>query len=276
MTLAFLTEPVPPRGALLPVLPGVSRIVADNPGRMTYHGTNTYLLESEEGVTVLDPGPDSAAHVDDIVRLAPGPIVRILLSHTHRDHVGAAAALKAATGAPSAGWHRSAEPSFTPDIALQDGENVAGMLAVHTPGHAADHLCFVRPDGVVFSADHVMGWSSSVVSPPGGDMAAYVASLQVLLDRTADRLFLPGHGPALPEPHGYVRELLAHRVARENAIADAIGLEPRSTIGLVDLLYSKMDPVLRLAAERNVIAHLLKLEQEGRAVRVGTLWRSAA
>ena len=272
--MAFLTEAVPARGALLPVLPGVHRIVADNPSRMTYHGTNTYLIEGADGVTVLDPGPDSAAHVADILRLTPAPIVRILLSHHHHDHLGATAALKAATGAPTIGWHASPTASFVPDVPLRDGDTAVGMLAVHTPGHASDHLCFARPDGVLFSADHVMGWSSSIVSPPGGDMAAYVASLHKLLARP-ETLYLPGHGPALPEPHPYVRSLLEHRVAREEAIAAEIARTPRSTVGLVDALYSKIDPMLKLAAERNVLAHLLKLQTEGRAVNDGEVWRAA-
>ncbi len=274
MTLAFLTEPVPERGALLPVLPGISRIVADNPGRMTYHGTNTYLIEGADGVTVLDPGPDQPAHVADILRLSPGPIVRILLSHTHRDHLGAVAALKAETGVPTYGWQRSAEDSFTPDVAVGDGDEVAGMQAVFTPGHAADHLCFARPDGVLFSGDHVMSWSSSVVSPPGGDMAAYCSSLQILLNRT-DRLYLPGHGPPLPEPHPYVAALLNHRLAREEAIAAALRDAPHSSEGLVEALYSKIDPILKMAAERNVLAHLMKLEREGRVTRRGDQWRAS-
>jgi glyoxylase-like metal-dependent hydrolase (beta-lactamase superfamily II) len=276
MILAFLTEPVPPRGSLLPVLPGVSRIVADNPGRMTYHGTNTYLIEDADGVTVLDPGPDDAAHVADIQRLSPGPIVRILLSHTHRDHFGGVAALKAATGAPTLGWHRSADDAFVPDIGIQDGETVLGMQALFTPGHAADHLCFARPDGVVFTADHVMGWSSSIVSPPGGDMAAYFASLHRMLARPQDTLYLPGHGPALAEPHPYVAALLDHRITREEAIARALQHDgPRTSIGLVDALYSKIDPILRMAAERNVLAHLLKLQGEGRVARRGDEWQAA-
>ena len=272
--LAFLTEPVPERGVLHPVLPGISRIVADNPSRMTYHGTNTYLLEGEDGVTVLDPGPDDAAHVADIVRLAPGPIVRILLSHTHRDHFGAVAALKQQTGAATLGWHASADPAFTPDVPIQDGETVLGMEAVFTPGHAADHLCFARPDGVLFSADHVMSWSSSIVSPPGGDMAAYFASLKRLLARQ-ETTYLPGHGPVLTDPHPYVEALLEHRIARENAIAAALQSGPQTTKGLVEALYSKIDPILKMAAERNVIAHLMKLQGEGRVTQRGDVWQTA-
>ena len=272
--LAFLTEPVPARGTLLPVLPGIGRIVADNPGRMTYHGTNTYVLEQADGVTILDPGPDSAEHVADIIRLAPGPILHILLSHTHRDHVGAAAALKQQTGARTYGWHSSAEEAFTPDTPIHDGESVLGMEAVFTPGHAADHLCFARPDGVLFSADHVMGWSSSIVSPPGGDMAAYFASLRRLLARP-EATYLPGHGPALTDPHPYVAALLDHRIAREHAIAAALQAGPQTSNGLVEALYSKIDPILKMAAERNVLAHLMKLEGEGRVTRHGEAWQAA-
>ena len=272
MSLTFLTEPEPARGVRLPVLPGISRIVAENPGRMTYHGTNTYLMEGPDGVTVLDPGPASAAHVATILRTAPGRVVRILLSHTHEDHLGATAALRDATGAPVAAWHTSADGTFIPDIPLHDAEEVAGMVALFTPGHAADHLCFVRPDGVVFSADHVMGWSTSVVEPPGGDMAAYFASLHRMLDRTGDRLYLPGHGPPIPEPRAYVAALLEHRQAREQAILDALQTATLATPALADALYPAVDPQLRRAAERNVMAHLIKLEGEGRVVRRGEGW----
>ena len=272
--LAFLTEPVPERGVLHPVLPGISRIVADNPSRMTYHGTNTYFLEGEDGVTVLDPGPDDAAHVADILRLTPGPIVRILLSHTHRDHFGAVAALKQQTGVPTLGWHQSADDAFVPDVKIHDGETVLGMEAVFTPGHAADHLCFARPDGVLFSADHVMGWSSSIVSPPGGNMADYFASLKRLLARP-ETTYLPGHGPMLTDPHPYVEALLHHRVTRENAIAAALKKGPNTSHGLVEALYSKIDPILKMAAERNVLAHLIKLQSEGRVTRRGDDWQSA-
>jgi glyoxylase-like metal-dependent hydrolase (beta-lactamase superfamily II) len=274
VNVAFLTEDTPARGILHPVLPGIHRVVADNPSRMTYHGTNTYLIEDPDGVTVLDPGPDSAEHVADVLRLTPAPIVRILLSHTHHDHLGATAALKAATGAPTYGFHASAVAAFVPDFKLQDGDTAAGMVGVYTPGHAVDHLCFSRPDGVLFSADHVMGWSSSIVSPPGGEMAAYVASLKRLLDRP-DTLYLPGHGPMLRDPHPYVQSLLDHRIAREEAIAAEIARTPSNTVGLVAALYHKIDPMLKLAAERNVLAHLLKLQAEGRAVQDGDVWRAA-
>jgi glyoxylase-like metal-dependent hydrolase (beta-lactamase superfamily II) len=269
--MAFLTEPDPKRGVALQVVPGISRIVANNPSLMTYHGTNTYLIEAEDGFVVLDPGPDDEGHLDDIIAATQGKVSSILVSHTHSDHLGATAVLKARTGATTYAFHLSADPAFSPDVLLQDGDRVAGMTAIHTPGHASDHLCFAHPDGFVFSADHVMSWSSSIVSPPGGDMATYVASLRLMLSRN-DSLYLPGHGPPLPNPRPYVEELLNHRVKREQAILQALRIEPQTTWNLVDRLYSKSHPWLKRAAERNVVAHLLKLQMEGLVVQQGDCW----
>ncbi len=271
--MAFLAEPEPQRGTALPVLPGIRRIVAANQGPMTYHGTNTYLIDAPGGLIVLDPGPDDPAHVAAVLAAA-GPVARILLSHTHHDHLGAVPALRAATGAPVYAWHDPAAPGFVPDVPLRDGDMVDGWQAVFTPGHAADHLCFAGPDGVLFSADHVMSWSSSVVSPPGGVMADYFASLRRLLARD-DGMYLPGHGPPLPEPRPFVQDLLAHRMAREDAIMAALGPVPSTTRALTDLLYSQVDERLRRAAERNVLAHLLKLRDEGRASERPDGWAAA-
>ena len=278
--MAFLTEPEPRRGVAAAVLSDIRRVVAANPGPMTYHGTNTYLIETPDGLVLLDPGPDDAAHVAALlaaIRAASpgGQLAMILLSHTHIDHIGALAALRAATAAPVAAYKTSPHPDFSPDIPLDDGDAVAGFTAIHTPGHAAYHLCFSWRDDILFSADHVMAWSTSIVSPPGGDMAAYFVSLRRLLTR-ADRIYLPGHGPALPTPHPYVRDLLAHRIAREDAIAEALERGPTNTSELTAALYSKLDPMLRRAAERNVLAHLLKLESEGRARREGEDWQAEA
>jgi glyoxylase-like metal-dependent hydrolase (beta-lactamase superfamily II) len=271
--LPFLTEPEPERRLPISVAPGIRRIVAFNPSLMTYHGTNTYLMETEEGTIVLDPGPDDDGHLEDIMRATTGRISSILLSHTHSDHLGSTAALKARTGAKTFAYHLSADPAFAPDVPLKDGDMVAGMVALHTPGHASDHLCFARPDGIVFSADHVMSWSSSIVSPPGGDMAAYFTSLRRMLARD-DRLFLPGHGPPLPDPAPYTQELLDHRLRREDAIDAALLTGPHRTWDLVNRLYSQTHPWLRQAAERNVTAHLLKLQLEGRAEQQGDAWVS--
>jgi glyoxylase-like metal-dependent hydrolase (beta-lactamase superfamily II) len=276
--MPFLTEPEPERDVLQAVLPGISRVVAANPGPMTYHGTNTYLIDTTEGLVVLDPGPDDPAHVEAVMRATGGQVALILLSHTHHDHVGAAAALQEATGAPTAGYRESGLATFDADIKLADGDTIAGMLALHTPGHASDHLCFALDTAdrskVLFSADHVMSWSSSVVSPPDGDMAAYFASLHILLERD-DEVFLPGHGPKLPNPRDLVQELLHHRMARERAIETALGAGAANTYTLMDTLYSQVHPRLRRAAERNVLAHLLKLEGEGKVLRDGEVWRAA-
>jgi len=276
--MPFLTEPEPERGVILPILPGISRIVANNPGPMTYYGTNTYLIDTSEGVVVLDPGPeDHPEHIEAILRATGGTVALILVSHTHHDHVGAVPALQEATGAPTVGFTESMIDSFDADVKLADGDTIAGMQAMHTPGHASDHLCFslTARDGkaVLFSADHVMSWSTSVVSPPSGDMAAYFASLRLLLDRSDD-MYLPGHGPPLPQPRELVREMLHHRMARERAIADKLQEGPADTYVLMDTLYSQVHPRLRRAAERNVLAHLLKMELEGKVVRDGEHWRA--
>jgi len=276
--MAFLTEPEPPRGTVLPVLPGISRIVAANPGPMTYHGTNTYLIETADGLVVLDPGPDQSAHVEAVLRAAGGKVDLILLSHFHHDHTEAVPALKAATGAPIVAFRDTAIESFVPDARLNDNETTAGLTAIHTPGHASDHLCFALSarDGtaVLFSADHVMSWNSSVVSPPDGDMRAYFASLRRVLERNDD-VFLPGHGPALPEPRKLTRALLFHRMERERSILARLTKAPATTLALRDALYSQTHPRLQSAAERNVLSHLLKLEAEGKATRDGELWRAA-
>jgi len=257
----------------LPIVPGISRIVANNPSLMTYHGTNTYLIEATGGFVVLDPGPADEGHLADIIKATGGAISSIVLSHSHSDHLGATAALKARTGATTYAFHLSADPAFSADVFLQHGDSVGGMTAIHTPGHASDHLCFAHADGVLFSADHVMSWSSSVVSPPGGSMSEYCASLRLILARE-ETLFLPGHGPPLFDPMPHVQSLLDHRVAREEEIRRVLEKEALGSWELVDRLYSKRDPKLRRAAERNVCAHLIKLESEHRVARDREVWFS--
>ncbi|MCU4161551.1 MBL fold metallo-hydrolase [Acidiphilium sp. AL] len=277
--MPFLTEAEPKRGVALDVLPGIRRIVARNPGVMTYHGTNTYLIAAEDGLTVLDPGPDDPTHVSDILEAAGDvPIRRILLSHTHRDHLGATAALKNATNAATYGFHRPATPLFTPDHGLKESDELAGLTALHTPGHASDHLAFAYTvagaGDILFSADHVMSWSSSIVNPPDGDMKAYYNSLLRLLDRH-ETVYLPGHGPLLPEPRALVAEMLAHRRRREAAILEALRARPSTIAEIAARLYAKQNPMLKIAAERNVLAHLLKLRTEGIAIDHGDVWAPA-
>jgi glyoxylase-like metal-dependent hydrolase (beta-lactamase superfamily II) len=238
---------------------------------MTYHGTNSWLLEDESGLTLIDPGPEDATHVAALIAACAGRLARILLTHTHPDHLGAAAALQAATGAPIQGWAAPWAPGFTPDIPLADRDQIGGLTALHTPGHASDHLCFAWRDGALFSGDHVMSWNTSIVSPPDGDMAAYMESLRLLLARD-DRVFYCGHGPVLPEPASLVRAMLVHRAGRESAVLSALGGAPQTPERIVDLLYTELSASLKRAAARSVLAHLLKLAGEGRAVEREGAW----
>jgi glyoxylase-like metal-dependent hydrolase (beta-lactamase superfamily II) len=267
-------------GRLEPVAPGIRRIVARNPGPFTFTGTGTYVVGSGD-VAVIDPGPDLAEHVGALLAgLASERVTHILVTHTHRDHSPAARALKEATGAPTFGFGphaggRRGEPGaeeggdwdFIPDVVLRDGEPVAGagwhFEAVHTPGHTSNHLCFALAGrGILFSGDHVMGWSTSVVAPPDGDMGAYMASLDKLLGRR-DTVYWPTHGPAIDEPQRHVRAFIAHRRGREAGILDCLAAGPERIDAIVDRLYAGLQPALQRAAARSVHAHLLDLVGRG-------------
>ena len=263
-------------GRLEPVAPGVRRIVAKNPGPFTFKGTGTYVVGEGE-VAVIDPGPELEEHVAALLAsLAEEQVTHILVTHTHRDHSPAAKALKAATGAPSygfgphaggrrgeAGVEEGGDWDFAPDIVVTDGAEIAGgkwrFEAVHTPGHTSNHLCFALPDsGILFSGDHVMGWSTSVIAPPDGDMAAYMASLDKLLARQ-DAVYWPTHGPAITEPQRHVRAFIAHRREREAGIIDCLKAGVETTDKIVERLYAGLNPALRGAAARSVLAHLIDL-----------------
>jgi glyoxylase-like metal-dependent hydrolase (beta-lactamase superfamily II) len=267
-------------GRLEPVTPGVRRIVACNPSPFTFRGTGTYVIGSGE-VAVIDPGPDLSEHVEALLAGLSGErVTHILITHTHRDHSPAAAALKSATGAttygygPHAGGQRG-EPGveeggdwdFVPNVTVRDGESIVGkgwrFEAVHTPGHTSNHLCFALADrGILFSGDHVMGWSTSVISPPDGDMTAYMASLAKLLGRS-DVVYWPTHGPAITEPQAHVRAFVAHRRERETAILDCLAAGIGHIDAIVERLYIGLQPGLRRAAGRSVHAHLIDLVGRG-------------
>jgi glyoxylase-like metal-dependent hydrolase (beta-lactamase superfamily II) len=288
MSIPFRRDDALPPGVVEEVVPGVRRILCANPGPFTFRGTNTYLI-GRGRVAVLDPGPEDAAHLGAILRATERErITHILVSHTHRDHSPGVAALATATGAPSFGFGPHMTPpeaggeggdhAFRPDVTLPDGgvvEDAAWRVsALHTPGHCANHLCFALEndagEGVLFSADHVMSWSTSVVSPPDGDMAAYMASLAKLAARE-DRLYLPGHGPPLPDPAPFVAALAAHRREREQKVLDALRAARRATAReLVQAVYGpELDPRLVNGAARSLLSHLIKLAAEGAALRDG-------
>jgi glyoxylase-like metal-dependent hydrolase (beta-lactamase superfamily II) len=293
MSIPFLREDPLPPGAVEEIAPGLRRIRCDNPGPFTFRGTNTYLLGRGSEVAVIDPGPENPAHRAAILRAAEGErITRILVTHTHYDHSQGVPGLVAATGgAPTHGFGPHMTPAseggeggdhgFDPDIRLPDGAVVEAsgwrLTALHTPGHCANHLCFALEmdgtRGVLFSADHVMSWSTTVVSPPDGNMAAYMVSLAKLAARgEADTLYLPGHGPLLPDPARYVAALAAHRREREQMVLQALrraggGATPEE---LVPPVYGpELDPRLVRGAARSLLAHLIKLEAEGAAARDG-------
>lgn len=289
--MRFLREDALPPGVAEEVAPGVRRLLCGNPGPFTFRGTNTYLIGRGE-VAVLDPGPEDASHLRAILRVTEGErITRVIVSHTHRDHSPGAAALMAVTGARSFGFGPHLTPpdaggeggdhAFRPEVALPDGAVVESddwrLTAIHTPGHCANHLCFAleteRDRGVTFSADHVMSWSTSVVSPPDGDMAAYMASLAKIAARE-DRLYLPGHGPPLPDPAPFVAALAAHRLEREAKVLEALRAARRATAAeLVMAVYGpELDQRLAPAAARSLLAHLIKLAAEGEARREGEVF----
>ena len=267
--LPLVFEPEPPRHVATEITPGVRRIVASNPGAMTYHGTNTYLVEQERGALVIDPGPDAPGHLEDLVR-ATSAIDAIFITHHHRDHVGIAGRLRDLSGAPIVTFESFKSNIVQPDIRLGPDEELHGLKCVHTPGHASDHMC-IRWGSILFSGDHVMAWATTSVTAPDGSMADYMLSLRILLDGH-DRLFLPGHGPPLERPRELVASLLSHRIAREADILDLLRSGPMTPSDITRCLYQHVDSELIGAAERVVTAHLLKLCDEGVASPIGDVW----
>jgi len=255
----------------------VTRITAPNPGMMTGPGTNTYLvgrIETGGELAVIDPGPAIDAHIAKILEAGAGRIRWILATHTHVDHSPAAALLKAATGAQVMGRPRPAEGnqdhSFVPDRVLSDGDALSldgfNLRAVHTPGHASNHLCYLLEETrMLFTGDHVMQGSTVVINPPDGDMRVYLASLERLLALDV-AIFAPGHGYLIGAPHREVRRLIAHRLAREAKVTAALQRRGPATLEeLVTDVYDEVSPRLHPVAMRSLTAHLDKLVAEGRA-----------
>jgi glyoxylase-like metal-dependent hydrolase (beta-lactamase superfamily II) len=257
-----------------PLIPGVARalsplvrrIVAPNPGIMTGPGTNTYLVGIDE-IAVVDPGPDDAGHLDAIVGCGGDRIRWILCTHTHRDHAPGAAGLKERTGAEVLAF--GPKDGLKVDRRIGDGFRIEAtefrLRAVHTPGHASNHLCFLlEEERTLFSGDHVMQGSTVVIRPPDGDMAVYLESLEKVR-KLRLRAIAPGHGHVIDDPNAVVDDYLAHRRAREQQVLDALAEAATAKIDtLVEQIYTDVSPELRKVARYTVHAHLLKLAAEGR------------
>ncbi|WP_163269116.1 MBL fold metallo-hydrolase [Chelativorans alearense] len=290
MAVQFDTQFEPRYGEPVEVAPGVRRLTAGNPSPFTFHGTNSYLV-GKDTLAVIDPGPDDEAHLAALLEAVDGrPVSHIFVSHTHRDHSPLARRLAEITGAKIAaeGPHRAARPlrigeinpldasadtDFRADILLPDNALVEGdgwaIRAVHTPGHTANHCVFaLEGTGIAFSADHVMAWSTTIVAPPDGAMADFMASLDKLLERR-DRLFLPGHGGPVVKPQHFLRGLKTHRKMRERAILERISSGDRTIPEIVRAIYRDTDPRLHGAAALSVLAHLEDLVSRGRACAEG-------
>ena len=265
-------------GTAVRLSPRIVRVTAPNPGPMTGPGTNSYLVSGDGGAnwTAIDPGPVSAPHTAALLAAAaPGRIERILVTHTHRDHSPGAVALAQATGAPVLGriaaFPQGQDDTFVPRTPLEGGERLmlgadATLRVIHTPGHASNHLCFLlEEERLLFTGDHVMQGSTVVINPPDGDMAAYLAALQALLEEDIEWL-APGHGFLVAQPQAVLRGLIAHRLRRESKAFFAVqSAGPATARDLLPKVYDDVNPALHGVAERSLIAHLLKLKADGRA-----------
>lgn len=291
---AFRTLDVVEYGRVERVAPSIRRVIAENPSKFTYRGTGTYLV-GDGDVVVVDPGPELDSHRDSLAAALDGERVRgILVTHCHADHSPLSRWLAAETGAPTFGFgpHPRPDPAlepepddpdseavieestdydFAPDHPMSHGDRLdllpgTTVEAVHTPGHTSNHMCWAMTlDGVrvLFSGDHVMGWSTTVVSPPDGDMAAYLGSLQLVIDR-ADDVLWPTHGPARDDAVEYVTALVEHRRVRERAVLEAVRSGLATIPEIVAVLYADVREELHRPAGRSVWAHLLQLSTEGR------------
>jgi glyoxylase-like metal-dependent hydrolase (beta-lactamase superfamily II) len=276
-----------PYGQLIECEPAIARLLAPNPSPYTHTGTQVHLIGRQE-LAVLDPGPDQPEHLDALLQAIAGrPVAAILITHTHRDHSPAANPLREATGAPVIGCAPLAldglgngaeafDAGYAPDRVLRDGESVTvdgrTITALHTPGHTSNHLCFAdEASGALFSGDHVMGWSTSVVIPPDGSMGDYLRSLDKLR-RREDRIYYPAHGDPIKEPQRLVRGMINHRMQREAQVLRRLREGDRTIKQIVAAAYPGLDPRLAGAAGASVWAHLVDLQQRGLVIEHGQDW----
>ena len=268
-------------GVMVQVSPMVRRIVANNPGPFTFKGTGTYIIGHGK-VGVIDPGPNDEEHVEAMMVALDGEeITHQLITHTHNDHSPAAKLVKARTGAKTYGFgpHGSGkygkgftveaggDTDFIPDIALLDGDVIKGenwtINCIHTPGHTSNHLCFhLDQENALFPGDHVMGWSTTVVSPPDGDVFEYMNSLRKLAGRS-DRIYYPTHGAPIDSPQRFVRAILVHRKMRESQILDCLDKEIYTIPFMVEQMYKDLDERLIGAAQQSIFAHIIDLSNRG-------------
>ncbi len=260
----------------------VQRLTARNPGPMTGPGTNSYLVGAGDQWAIIDPGPADDRHIQALLAAAPSPFRYILVTHTHPDHSPGATPLKAATGALLLGRTTShphwQDTAFAPDRELQHGDRLtlavdATLRVIHTPGHASNHLCFLlEEERILFTGDHIIQGSTVVIDPPDGDMAAYIRSLEYLLGEPLAYL-APGHGTLMPEPHVAIQGLIRHRLRREAKVLASLAREhPADLPTLVKRVYNDVPSELHPLATRSLLAHLIKLEAESRAVRIADSW----
>lgn len=271
-------------GVVTSLAPGLRRLTAPNPGMMTGPGTNSYIV-GDEALLVIDPGPDIAEHIAALTELTGSRLAWILCTHTHRDHSPAALELQRRTGARVAGRpapdDERHDETFSPDRILQDGEVIAAgsvtIRAVHTPGHASNHLCFLwEEQRLLFTGDHIMQGSTVVISPPDGDMAVYLRSLERLLHLDLAQL-APGHGRLIADPHEEVRRLVAHRLKREHKVLEAVRELSGGTVSeLVKKAYDDAPERLHTVAQRSLHAHLIKLRDEGKVKEEKGRWSALA
>ena len=294
MAIPFIRQFDPRYGEEVRVTPLISRIVANNPGPFTFMGTGVYIV-GDRDVAVIDPGPDQPEHVEALKRALGGRrVTHILLTHAHSDHSPAAKPLKEWSGAPTYAFgphstgrdeggpkvEAGGDMDFVPDIRVADGEIIAGngftFEAVHTPGHTSNHMSYaLKEEKALFTGDHVMGWSTTVVTPPDGDMADYIASVEKL-ERRDDAILYPTHGAPVTDPKPFLAAYREHRLDREAQVLASI-VAGRDTIpAMVAHMYADVDKRLHPAASRSVLAHLIKLEREGLVTRSGGSWRLAA
>jgi glyoxylase-like metal-dependent hydrolase (beta-lactamase superfamily II) len=284
--------PAHPTGIPIQLEPLVTRVLAPNASPYTYSGTQTHVVGTTD-LAIIDPGPDDPAHIAALLNVIAGrPVTAIVITHHHRDHSPASRPLAATTGAPIVGpraphgaddtlrLDAAFDADYAPDRVLDEGDTVSGegwtLQAIATPGHTSNHFAYALAEsGALFSGDHVMGWATSVVSPPDGDMGDYMASLDKLLGRD-DRVYYPGHGEAVETPQRLVRGMLGHRKQREGQILRLLREAPMAIPAMTARMYVGLDPRLLGAAERSVLAHLYDLRRRALVEEEGDTWRIRA